>query len=104
MRTLEGLDDDHAATAGRARVRLDRRSCIGVTIGAGLWRGRDRRVQETPAEVELLGAVAIGEETVVADAVEAIRKGVHEDAADELAGGEGHYFGLGGLPIVLPAE
>jgi hypothetical protein len=40
----------------------------------------------------------------VADAVEAVRQRMQEEAADELAGGEGHHLGLVVVPIVPPAE
>src|SRR5215510_6144310 len=40
----------------------------------------------------------------MADALEAIRQGVQEEAADELRGGKRHDLGLAALAIVAPAE
>ena len=48
--------------------------------------------------------MAIGEEAIVADAMEAVRQGVQQEAADELVGGERHDLGLAVVAVVLPAE
>jgi hypothetical protein len=48
--------------------------------------------------------VAVGEEAVVADAVEAVRQGVQQKAADELIGVKGQDLGLAAMTIVLPAK
>ena len=48
--------------------------------------------------------MAVGHQTVIADAWEAGRKSVQQEAADELRGGNGHHFGLLGLAVVFPAE
>ncbi len=48
--------------------------------------------------------MAVGEEAVVADAMEAVRQGVQQEAADELVGGEGHDLRLAVVAIILPAE
>ena len=48
--------------------------------------------------------MAIGEEAIVADAVEAVRQGVHQEAADELVGAERHELRLAVVAIILPAE
>ena len=63
-----------------------------------------RRVEQLAAERQLLGAMAVGEEAVVADAMEAVRQGVQQEAADELVGGEGHHLRLAVMAIVPPAE
>ena len=42
---------------------------------------------EASAQRELGGAMAVGQEAVVADAVEAVRQDVQQEAADELVGG-----------------
>ena len=44
------------------------------------------------ASLDLRGAMAIGEEAVVADAMEAVGQGVQEEAADELVRRELHDF------------
>lgn len=53
--------------------------------GIGVWRcGR----QEGSALLELLAAMAVGQEPVVADVHEAAREEMQEEAADELEGVE----------------
>ena len=41
----------------------------------------------------MLGAAAVGEETVVADAVETVGQHMDEEATDELVDGERHHLG-----------
>src|SRR6202022_2270637 len=55
---------------------------------------------------DVVGAHTAGEQTVVADAVEAVRQDVDEEAADELAGGECHdLLAVATIgAIVLPSE
>jgi len=81
---LEYLDDDHAAAAARTRVRerLVGLGAIGIR-GLGLCR---RHVEQTARPGDVVGARGAAEQTVVTDAVEALRQDVDEEAADELAG------------------
>src|SRR3979409_1614580 len=103
---LEGLDDDHAAAAAGAgmceRLRL---TVVGAVGGTWVILCR-RHVEQLPRSRDVVGAPAVGEETVVADAMEAAGQHVDEEAADELVDGEGHHLGplapLG--PVVLPLE
>ena len=55
---------------------------------------------------DVVGAGAAGEQAVVADAVEALRQDVDQEAADELVGGERHdLLAIATLDaIVLPSE
>src|SRR6202041_1522373 len=100
---LECLDDDHATAAARARVREF--GVLGATVIGGrvLFR-RDGAQAARPGDV--VGARAAGEQSVVADAVEARRQDVDQESADELGGSECHdllalrTFG----PKVLPLE
>ena len=57
-------------------------------------------------ERELVGPVAVGEEAIVANAMEAGRQHVEQEAPYELADVEAHDFALvmAALPIVLPVE
>src|ERR1700693_1260734 len=48
--------------------------------------------------------MAVGQEAVVPNAMEAIRQRVQQEAADELIGIEGHDLGFAVMTIVLPAE
>jgi len=73
-------------------------------VGRG-WDGPRRgRGEQAPAEVELGGAMAIGEEAVVADAMEAVGEGMQQEAADELVDLQGHDLGLVVMAIIFPAE
>ena len=82
-------------------MRLVGGRVVSVRRGALGWSGWS--IEQPPAQREL-GAMAVSEETAVPDAVEAVRQGVHQEAAEELAGGKRHHLGFGGLPIILPAE
>src|SRR5699024_8517563 len=50
------------------------------------------------------GALAVGEEAVMADAVKAIRQGMQKETPDELFGFERHPSGPAAMAIVTPAE
>src|SRR5260370_236031 len=99
--------------SGVERTRGEARRAIGVWVVAGGrggatrgGRGRLRGwgVEEPRAEGELGGAVGVGEEAVVADAMEAVRQGVQQEAPDELVGRKGHDLGLAVVAVILPAE
>src|SRR5208282_3530335 len=81
-RALERLDDDHPAAATRASARRQR--WFGVAVGLGrraFARGRGEQLADA---LDVAGANRAGEEAIVADAVEAARQDVRENAADEL--------------------
>ena len=65
---------DGGAPASSARRRF-----------VGWWRG-----EQVAAQRQLGGAMAVGEEADMADAVEAVGQGVQQEAADELVGVERH--------------
>src|SRR3954468_20636439 len=102
----KALDDAEATAAAGAGRRWWR---VVGGLGDGLIRGRGRGEQD-PDPGDVGGPGAAGEQAVVADAVEAVRQDVKQEAADELVGREGHA--LDPLtawhaipsPIVLPAE
>ena len=57
---------------------------IGLSgIALGLWRG-----EQVACARDVVGAGGVGEQTVVADAVEAAGQNVAEEPADELMGRE----------------
>ena len=70
-------------------------------IVADLWNG-----EQFARSGDVVGARTAGEQAVVADAVEAVRQDVAQEAPDELAGGECHdllaLVTIGA--IVLPSE
>ncbi len=85
---LEGLDDDHGSPAGRAGIGEHRRLIgIGDRIGLAPWCWD---AEQLAGSGDVAGAPAIGEEAVVADAVEARGQHVDEEAADELRYRQGH--------------
>jgi len=54
-----------------------------------------------PAESEFGGAVAVGQEAVVADALKTGRDGVLEETANELVGRKRHELGLVAVAVIL---
>src|SRR5262245_58457820 len=87
---LESLDDEHAAAAAWARAweRLCRISLAGL-LGRILL-SRWGEVQELPHGVDRFGAIAAGEQAILAYAVKALGQDVDEEAADELVNVERH--------------
>ena len=82
---------------------------LGSALGAGCLDGidgNDWRHEQLAGARDVLGALAAGEQAIVADAVEARGQHVHEKAADELVGGERHHLiALATFePVVLPLE
>jgi len=67
-------------------------------------RGGGVEGDQPPTVGETVAAIAIGEEAVVADAVEAVRQRVEKKAADELGGVERHHFDDAILAVILPCE
>ena len=97
----QGCEGDHRAAAAGAAIEWER--------GDRRLGGRRRRVgrgnvEQLAAQCELLGAMAVGEEAVMADAMEAVRQGVQQKAADELVRVEGQDLRLAVVAIILPAE
>lgn len=63
-----------------------------------------RSSQQPTAQFEPGGAMTIGEEAVVADAMEAVRQRVQQEATNELVGVERHDLRLAAVAIISPAE
>ncbi len=88
MASLEALDDDHAAATVWARLGEGRRlaiiAAVGI-VGFGLrGQGSMRHGKELTRQGQVLDPMAVGEEAIMADPVEALRQHVHEEASDEL--------------------
>ena len=89
----ESLDDDHAATAARTWTRqhagfVDR--CFGrFGFFGARWHG-----EQLARVLDVCGSVAVGEQPIMADAMEAVRQGVEQEAPDELVGRKRHHLGL----------
>ena len=67
-------------------------------------RSRCRHTEKLAATRELLCAMAIAQEPIVADAMKAFGQDVQQEAADELVGGDGHDLLPIVVAIVLPGE
>ena len=76
-------------------------SAASAVLALRLWNG-----EQLTCPGDVLGTLAAGEEAVVANAMEAAREHMDQEAADELAVGERHHLGpltaVGA--IVLPFE
>jgi hypothetical protein len=103
---VECFDDDHAATATGTRGRFVVGGGRGGAIAVGSIGRRWWHVECLPTAVELVGAVAVGEQALVADAMETGREDVEQEAAHALAHVEAHDLAVvtAVLAIVLPAE
>ena len=78
---------------------------IGVAGTGGIGTGL-RNGEQFAGPGDVVGARAAGEQAVVADAVEAGRQHMDEEAADELVNGERHHLiSIGAFdPVVLALE
>ena len=74
---FEPLDDDHAAAAAGAEIRRLRLGSIGADCLDGI-DGNDWRHEQLAGAGDVLGALAAGEQAIVADAVEACGQHVHD--------------------------
>src|SRR6516225_1760607 len=90
-----------AAWCHRNQDRLAKSAAVsGRSPWVGLWAGSWTALVAGASST----AGAIGEETVVADAMEALRQSMQQKAADELVGIECHHFGLAVRSIVFPGK
>src|ERR1700751_5153508 len=94
----EGLDDAPAAAAAWTGGRRP-----NISIGLRLWHG-----EQFARPRDVVGTGGLGEQAVVADAVEALRQDVDEEAADELTGCQGHELvsgaAVGAIVLVLEGD
>src|SRR5215472_5136840 len=105
----EDLDDDHASAAARTGARLH--AWLVWCGGLLLLKLNDagQSTEQLAGAGEVGGTVAVGEEAIVADPVEALGQHVHQEAADELMRGERHRLPAVGAvgpvdAVVLPPE
>src|SRR5437870_7475145 len=101
---FEGLDNDHTPAAAGTSAPL---FAFVTTIGAAALaarRGWLGYAEELAGHCDIGGAVGIGEEAVMTDAVEPVGQYVDQEAADELVGAERHQLvaGVALGPVVLP--
>jgi hypothetical protein len=69
LRSIEGLDHDHPTTRARASTKLVDRFGRGAVLLVDTPRRSGRNIERLPAEREILGAMAIGEEAVMPNAI-----------------------------------
>jgi len=102
---LEDLDDEHATAAAWARAREGRLVAI-MMIGIGSLALGLLATEQLAGAIDVVGAGGLGEQAVVADAVQALGQDVDEEAADELVCCERHHLvAIGAFePIVLVFE
>jgi hypothetical protein len=102
----QGAANQHLAAAAGTDVDLDTgKVAEAILPSARRWcvLGR-RRGEQFAAERQLGGAMAVGKEADVADAMKTAGHRVLQEPADELIGGERHHLGFAVLTIVLPGE
>ena len=92
-----------------ATVRTDIECMAGqladpIAIALRGWRVGCRGCEQSTAQRQLCGAMAVREEANMADAVEPIRHGVQQESPNEFVGSERHHLGLAVMAIVFPGE
>ena len=106
LSTREGLDDEHRGAAVSAHEGRSGGAVIGATIAGVRGKGEHRLTQKIASSGDVVLAVGVGEQAVVADAMKAGGQHVQQEAAHELFGGQCHGF-VASAPVfavVLPAE
>ena len=107
-RARQDFDDEHLSLLTNRTLRqrapgefLEPLSIVVVEATArfGGWHS-----QQLTRQGKLSPSATIGEKAVVANALEALRDNVHQEAPNELLGGEGHGLALVVVAIVLPGE
>lgn len=100
----EGLQDDHRCAAVRAEEARSRR--FGLGNGARCLRSGIGLLQHLANAGQAGGSIAVGQKSVVANAMKATWQDVQKEAAHELVGVQGHRLvasaALGA--VILPAE
>src|SRR6516162_2529503 len=79
----EGLDHDHAGAAAWARARQHTEG-VRRDIWLLWWVSRRDDMEQCAGCRDVLSAVGVGKEPIVADAVEALGQHVHQEAPDKL--------------------
>ena len=96
----EGLDDDHAAAA-----TWTCRLVVIRSIGIGRFALRLWPSEQFAGARDVVGAGGLGQQAVVADAVEALRQDVNEESADELVCGKCHLLvSISALRVAMASD
>ena len=101
----ESLDDDHAAAAARAWLR-QHAGLLECGFGRLSFFWACRRGEQLARVRNVFGSVAVGEQPIVSDAMEALRQHMDQETPDELVGRQRHRLVAGRPfdPIVLVLE
>ena len=93
---------DFALRAEQRIVTVELLATLSI-VPTRLWNWL-RHGQQFSATGQILGTVAIAEKPVMADALEAVWKDVHQKAPQEFIRGQSHHFLLVLVLIVLISE
>src|SRR3954451_4016699 len=97
---LPGAEDAHPSAATGAAVR--HRWWLCVRLFERLLLRWD--VEQAAAQVQLQLPMAIGKQTIMTNAMKAVRNRVKQETADELVSIERHHLLLAARSIILPSE
>src|SRR5450631_2095228 len=102
----EGLDDEHRCAAVSAHEGGSHGADADVDCGGLGGNDRGRLMQQFTRRRDLVFAVGVSEQSIVADAMKSGGQHVQQEAAHELLGTQRHCFVAGSTvsPVVLPAE
>jgi hypothetical protein len=104
----QNLDEEHFALLAnrtlRQRMPGEFLVPLPIVLGGGGFRFRRGHSEKLTAQGEFPLSATIGEEAVVPNPLEAFRKHVHQEPADELLRSERHCLALVIVAIVLPDE
>src|SRR3954469_22588607 len=101
-RSRKRADHLHAPAAARTNVEA---AVLGQSGLVSIVSRRGRANREQPAaQGEFLGTMTIAEETVMADAMKAVRQGMQQETPNELIGRQGHHLALVVMPVIAPAK
>jgi len=101
-RSPEAFDGPHGAAAAWARGSLVVRYIEILIIIRAPIRWRRRHLEQLAAQRELFGAMAVRQQSVITNPMEAVRQNMKEKAANEFTGLECHD--LPGATTILAAE
>jgi len=105
-RSVKSLNDPHVAAAAWARWRFVFGRVFVIVIRMVVIHRRSGYREQTSAQREFVGAMAVRQEPVVTDAMKAIRHYVQKETAYEVGDLDAHHFALvpTTLPTLLPPE
>ncbi len=105
-RARQNVDDAHGTAAAEAAVDVDAHEVAQALaiIGVAADPRRGGLIEQPPDQDKFALPVTVGEEAVVADAMEAVGQAMEQETADELMGVERHHLCLVVLTVIAPQE